>query len=347
MIDFLHAGAFFTLPPNRVFLGRGILHTSKSPRPGSFYFPDFFLINPSPWLHYEIVEEITLKEFTERLAKTSLSCPFKKPKWQPPEKMKFKNAYGSLLSHFRDHSLEKGVPYTFTTTTCSMTIAQLRICILSLLQVVEKNPLYGYGFWDSKHGLLGATPEILFQSPSNSSHIETVACAGTKGKRFIEEKLFNSKELREHQLVIDGITQSIESLGGIAKVTKTQFLQLPQLTHLFTPIEGSFMSKVPFEKLVKALHPTPALGTYPRENGSKWLEELNQHEPRYHYGAPIAFLDRDGNAISAVAIRNIQWRENWMGIAAGCGVTSESDFEAEWDELQLKIASVKELLALT
>jgi menaquinone-specific isochorismate synthase len=113
-----------------------------------------------------------------------------------------------------------------------------------------------------------------------------------------------------------------------------------------TPLSAKFTKDISFDAIVKALHPTPALGALPRIPGQQWLQEQDVNLPRYRYGAPVAIQEANKKTTCAVAIRNVQWDNNWMGLGAGCGVVLGSQFENEWNELQLKIASIKKTLNL-
>lgn len=113
------------------------------------------------------------------------------------------------------------------------------------------------------------------------------------------------------------------------------------MKHLMTPI--TLFGAVGFQQLTEALHPTPALGAYPKGAGKSWLMHYQTILPRGRFGAPVGYWleDRGG---AHVAIRNLQWSENRMRIGAGCGVVLESEEDKEWNELNLKIESIKRIL---
>jgi isochorismate synthase EntC len=350
--QFLRSGALFSTSPGNVFLGWGECAWSGSPssnKPSSFYFPDFFLKNQSPWCSFEEGKEFSISELIEQLEdgnenSAASVTPFQ---WKPYLKESFRSSYNSIERKIQDGTLMKGVPYIFETAHSGMNPDRLRNSLVSMLKTLLHQPLYAYGFWGPTQGLLGATPEILFRSDSSNLHkIETMACAGTQ-RSEVQDALFlqNPKEQHEHKLVIQGIKDSIAALGGALQVHETKLLKLPLLTHLLTPLSAHFPQSLHFEDLVKALHPTPALGTLPREAGVEWLAELQKKLPRYRYGAPAAIRQAE-NVVCVVAIRNVQWYDAWIGIGAGCGVVSDSHFEREWEELQLKISSIKKVLNL-
>ena len=82
--------------------------------------------------------------------------------------------------------------------------------------------------------MLGASPEILFKySDSKNGKLETIACAGTTDKKDTQQFFRDAKESEEHQLVVDGIKQSLMSFGNV-KIGERQILELPKLSHLVT-----------------------------------------------------------------------------------------------------------------
>ena len=76
------------------------------------------------------------------------------------------------------------------------------------------------------------------------------------------------------------------------------------------------------------------------------MRDLPEASLRNKYGAPFAVQFPNGDFISVVAIRNIQWDRREIILGAGGGVVVESQLEKEWLELQGKRNSVKSLMGL-
>jgi menaquinone-specific isochorismate synthase len=219
-----------------------------------------------------------------------------------------------------------------------------------LLENTHKVPVNVYGLWDEREGILGATPEILFQRLSNDlSRLKTFALAGTRFHQSSTPLLEDSKELQEHRWVVEGISHSLEKFGQLT-CEKTRELILPQLSHLFTPIEvvlnAHWHDQSPvelFNELVRSLHPTPALGAFPREAGMQWLRSYRTLQDRMRSGAPFGILGQDGSQLCLVSIRNIQWKNSQIFVGAGCGVIAESQLDRESAELLAKIRSIQRI----
>lgn len=343
--EFLLSGAVMSLSQDRLLIAWGVPSADLNHQFPSFYCTDFFLKTAHPWIQYPHCMEATLDEFKECLGSIQLAAT---PDWTIHRPEQYKMAFDQLSKDLKAGRLDKGVPYLFAKTSSMMTPERLKSSLQKCATSLEKKTGYLYGQWDRENGILGITPEILF---SHSMHapksIRTMAVAGTCHPSEDQEAFFhNEKQRYEHQLVVQGISESLASLGKV-HVGDIQLLQLPRLIHLMTPIELELSGSFDFGALVKQLHPTPALGAFPKDEGQKWLASFEAHTPRRYYGAPLGFNHPAGGISRCfVAIRNVQWDCAGMRIGAGGGVVKQSTFENEWQEIQIKIQAIRDQLHL-
>lgn len=349
--EFLSSGAIIGLDAEHVLIGWGPRQWSSSSKENevcSFYFPDFFLENPNPWCAHENQAVISKAELQSTL-QTNFTSPKLSMQWVPPQKPLFDEIFCDLKKQLEDGVLKKAVPFVYESMHNAISSEQLRSSLISALNYAQCSPVHLYGFWDQYSGMLGATPEILFSTCSGDPEsLETVACAGTRKIDGFSRAGFVSdlKESYEHQLVIDGIKESLVDIGKVT-IGELEVLELPTLVHLLTPIKVKTGKDVIFEEVVKALHPTPALGTYPREEGLLWLKNYEKKVQRRCFGAPAGFIFNGGERQACyVAIRNVQWENGKTYLCAGCGVVKESQQDREWEEILLKIKAIKNVLAL-
>jgi menaquinone-specific isochorismate synthase len=348
--SFFDQGAIMSLSADRVLVAWGEARrcTSYELRSScpSFYATDYFLGRPDPWIQYSHSLVASLDELDEWLHQNDFvtNCS-----WTFHQAGQFKGACQELMSLLKQGILKKAVPYLFAQSSDSMTKKRLCQSIKKSLSVLRKHKGYLYGHWDQSGGILGISPELLFSyDEKNSKMVETMAVAGTCDSSEEDEALFlrNEKERHEHQLVVEGITNALSPFG-VVNHGSTGLLKLPKLTHLFTPIHLNLHDSFEFDRLVEALHPTPALGAFPIPEGKKWLEQYAKHTPRGSFGAPIGYRDpHSGMSNCFVAIRNVQWNDEGMRIGAGCGVVKQSVFENEWKEVQMKIRATRDQLCL-
>jgi menaquinone-specific isochorismate synthase len=346
LIEWLKSGTLFSLDNNEVLIGFG--KRTWMPHPHSFhpsfYFPDYFLESETPWFEHEYHCKLEISKLLEFLANfpTDTIRHF----WRNPYQTLFNRTFADLQKKFSEKILVKAVPFVSELTDEGMNQNQLIHSLKTVLNYALSHSVYLYGFWSSEEGILGATPEILFQVHEHNK-LETMACAGTNQQDVaIASFLLNSKERSEHELVIQGIKESLSPYGKVT-VEQLHLLSLSSLVHLVTPIHVEMHASLSFQEAVKALHPTPAVGAFPRKPGKLWLKEYQQHIQRKRFAAPVGYFNPSQNQSRClVAIRNVQWDQHHMNISAGCGIVVESQCDEEWSEINLKLNAIKKMLAL-
>lgn len=350
LLQWLDNGVLFSSKPEELLIGWGNVSSHSSPIDSQsiwYYFPDFFLKTKDPWLCYEKGVSITPSELAFLLEKLPLEAA-DTLKWLPPSKEIFNQGFHELQHLFRTGSMKKGVPYVFSKSPSRLTLAHRKQILLSIMHYIQKARVFAYGFWEDSQGILGATPELLFDVGSKRAHrLDTMALAGTAKSNQASDKMLNDKKLlHEHQVVVDDIIARLASFGQLT-IGELQLLPLPHLTHLYTPISVELTREAHFPDFVKALHPTPALGGFPRDPSAKWLTEYDRLLQRGRFGAPAGFWDKSTDRqLCYVAIRNIMWDAKELSIGAGCGVVTESTLEDEWEEILLKTEAITKGLSL-
>ena len=342
-LSFFDSGTLLSLDEESLLIGWGkrswISDASKSTE-AVFYFPDFFLEDKAPWFKHEYWKIISITDFF--MAHSFIEEIKEKADWTCDSKAIFFENFTDLSKMFKEKSLDKAVPYSFWKTSTLMNKARLKTSITAALQSCLNFKGHLYGFWTKEEGILGVSPELLFQGGA-ANKISTVACAGTHKDK---NQLMNRKFSEEHQIVVQGIEESLKEFGQVQKM-KTTIKELAIFSHLLTPIEVCLDKPLEFDQIINALHPTPALGAYPRERGKMWLKKYQKQVNRYRFGAPVGcVVPQEKKAVCYVAIRNVQWDAKGMFIGAGCGVTAKSQVEDEWQEIQLKFQSIREMLKL-
>jgi isochorismate synthase EntC len=348
LFDFLSSGIIMQVTPKTFLMGWGdpepIIQEGNSKNP-CFYISDFFLTQAQPWIHYTQWQAISQQTLLQ-LLDNDISPIMNTCHWTTDSDSHFKQAFEELIYLFKIGVLKKAVPYLFSYARESMTHQRLQRCLKQAIVHLKQNKGYLYGYWNADFGIVGVTPELLFShSNQQPKKIYTMALAGTCAASDCSTILIqNQKEQEEHQWVVQGICESLCTLGTL-HVGNPQILKLPHLNHLMTLIEVELKQPFHFDTCVQHLHPTPALGAFPRDPGRQWLEKYQQHTPRYYYGAPLGF-SYAGLAMCLVAIRNVQWNASKMFIGTGCGVVAQSVFEKERQEIQLKMTAIRTLLGI-
>lgn len=175
---------------------------------------------------------------------------------------------------------------------------------------------------------MGASPEKLLQVEDNE--LSTVALAGTKSTS--ENRKWTKKEQDEHNFVVDYIAQSLEDISP--KQSETYTVRLKEIEHLKTDFTAQISIDTDIEKIIKKLHPTPAVCGLPKQETQAWILEKENHQRKFYTG--FIGIQTAHNTRLFVNLRCAQVFSNATILYLGGGLTAESDLEAEWQETELK-----------
>lgn len=323
--EWLRQGAVYGFK-EKLHLYWGDAAQSKTPLSyPAIYSNDFFLNNSAPWSHFAQTITTGSQPF-EQAAPEALV-------WEAPDHAQFAAHFKESMRLFADGTLKKIVLATESRARKTQSPETL---LRSAIGAIPPNT-HLYGKWNSTSGFIGFTPEVLFEIEDRE--LKTMALAGTSSVADAIAVLHSKKNQEEHQWVIADIGEVLSPFGKV-HVGSTEILELASLSHLMTPISVDLKSTINIHELISALHPTPALGTSPRSQISRLEEWRHGYDS---FGAPFAVVSEANRAIGLVGIRQLAWDEEYYYIRCGCGVVKDSRLEEEWQELLLKIRSVKKL----
>ncbi|KAB8038741.1 hypothetical protein GCL60_07710 [Silvanigrella paludirubra] len=315
--------------------------------PPYFYLNNFYLSKAKPYCKGEVFFEMTYSEFSDFLQFENDEKP--NIKWENVNKEYYLSKFLELKEEIKNNILKKAVPYSFINGNVKINKLNKLYLLKKLLENKDQKHSYIYGFWNKNTGFIGSSPELLFTQ--NVKNIHTIALAGTIPNNSSTNKnefLLDPKMQKEHYYVIEGIKQSLNKFGKI-KMGETNLLELPKLIHLKTDIniEIENQNLFQFHQFIDVIHPTPAIGSLPKNSQSNWLSEsVVEHSNRGYYAAPFGVVLNDQKSICICTIRGIQWNEENIKICAGGGVIFESEFDLEWEEILSKINAIKHNLGI-
>lgn len=204
------------------------------------------------------------------------------------------------------------------------------------------------------HAFLGATPELLVSKSGRA--VATMALAGSVARgdapaaddALATQLLASVKDCQEHEYVVAAIrTQLAEATDTLDVPAAPAILRLRNIQHLHTPIRGQL--RRPDDsilRLVRRLHPTPAMGGVPRERALAFLRDAEPF-PRGWYAAPIGWFDGALDGVFAVGIRSAVTQHARAWLYAGAGIVAQSAAEREWAETALKFRPMLGALGAT
>lgn len=200
------------------------------------------------------------------------------------------------------------------------------------------------------HAFLGATPELLASVNAQQATSMALAASAPRGQNRSEdivlanELLADPKEVFEHKVVSERLTERLSTFGTV-ETGEMGVLKLSNIQHLYTPIRAKLETPQGVLPIIKALHPTPALGGEPRDLAGTLIGSLEK-QPRGWYGAPIGFIDRDLGGAFAVAIRSAVIQQERAWLFSGAGIVPDSIPDKEWRETALKFRPMLRALGI-
>jgi menaquinone-specific isochorismate synthase len=160
-----------------------------------------------------------------------------------------------------------------------------------------------------------------------------------------EDLLHSAKDLSEHSYVSKGVREALEPLCEELEIEDhVSEMKLARGRHLRSKVRGTLREGVTDAGLLDAMHPTPAVGGYPR---SEALEEIRVLEPfdRGWYAGPVGWIGADASEF-AVGLRSGLVRGQTLALFSGAGIVAGSVPDEEWAEIEQKIGDFTGMFGL-
>ena len=195
------------------------------------------------------------------------------------------------------------------------------------------------------------TPEQLLKVENQV--LSTKAVAGTIKRSQNEQEdeenlqafLNDKKNLNEHQIVVESILNDIQPYVEDVYYNETpNILKNDHLYHLFTKIQGN-LKEQSYIGLIDRMHPTPALGGYPKDEALEFIEQ-KEFGTRGLYGSPVGYIDVYDDCEFIVAIRSMLIKGDQATLFAGCGIVKDSDPDSEIAETAVKFSPMMNALGV-
>jgi menaquinone-specific isochorismate synthase len=201
---------------------------------------------------------------------------------------------------------------------------------------------------------VAATPERLFRLAGRD--LQTEAVAGTRPRaaddaaddRLLGELMASEKDAREHAFVRDAIAERLAPLATDVRVDAAAgAMTLARGRHIRTGIEATLAPATTALDVLRALHPTPAVGGTPREAARDAIGRLEPFDRGLYAGA-VGWIGKDADGAEAaefaVGIRSALVRGRTVSLYSGAGIVAGSDPAAEWAEIEHKIGDFVRVL---
>ena len=197
----------------------------------------------------------------------------------------------------------------------------------------------------------GASPELLVRRSGGHAYAQPMAGSVARGAneaeddRLARQLVASVKDNAEHRLASEFVVEALRKFSRTVEAREPEVVRFTNIQHLATTITADLTPPAAEAlDLAAALHPTPAVGGWPRPAAEALIDELEGLERGWYAGA-VGWTDGQGDGEFAVALRcGLLW-EDGARLYAGVGVMPDSDPARELEETELKFKAL--LMALT
>ncbi|MER3437841.1 MAG: hypothetical protein C4346_09775 [Chloroflexota bacterium] len=202
--------------------------------------------------------------------------------------------------------------------------------------------VFAFGIGDQC--FLGATPELLVRLSQRTVTAHCLAGSIARGAsedeaaELAQRLLASAKDRVEHEIVVQSTEAALRAVcDEVVRAPDAPYVvRSGSVQHLLTPVTGRVRNGKGLLELLDVLHPTPAVGGFPREVALAAIREREGLD-RGWYAGPVGWMDFAGDGMFAVAIRSALLTGAEACLYAGCGIVAGSEPEAEYQETCLKL----------
>ena len=197
----------------------------------------------------------------------------------------------------------------------------------------------------------GASPELLIRRAGSHAHSQPMAGSVARGgseaedERLAEQLRSSAKDTAEHDVTSRFVVEALRPFTRSVAARPPEVVRFTNIQHLATSVDAELSAPAADAlELAAALHPTPAVGGWPRDAADRIIDDLESMERGWYAGA-VGWTDGNGDGEFAVSLRcGLLW-EDGARLYAGVGVMPDSDPARELEETDLKFRAL--LSALT
>lgn len=206
-------------------------------------------------------------------------------------------------------------------------------CYVSLIEIP------GHDTW------LIATPELLYKAKGHEG--KTTALAGTMPWADIANGLhWSEKNKQEQQVVVSYIENRLADNRIKFQKESLHYTRAGEIVHLQTDFIIHNSDCVSDVRVIKALHPTPAVAGIPLQIARETIKEAEGENFRQYYAGFCGFLRHPGydtECYVSLRLAHIT-SDNTATLYAGGGIMPQSVIADEWKETSLKLNTITSLL---
>lgn len=266
------------------------------------------------------------------------------------DRQKYQNSVSTMIEAIRENRLQKAI-----IARCLKLSGELDLLGTYVLGAKANNSARSYCLNIGDVGAVGFSPETLMEV-NQDGFVVTNPLAGTRPRgisieediKFNNELFTDAKEVKEHSLSVWSAQDEIASICLPETVRVLNFMEVKQyrcVQHLSSKVGGQLKVGNTLWDALKVLFPGITVSGINKEKALLWIDRLEE-EPRGIYAGGIGWVNSQGEADIAIAIRSAYQYGDCIHLNAGAGIVAESVPEYEYLESVNKMNTMLNNLVL-
>jgi para-aminobenzoate synthetase component 1 len=204
-----------------------------------------------------------------------------------------------------------------------------------------------------EHEIISMSPELFLQR--QGVRLETRPIKGTRPRRrddaLADEQLRmqlleSAKDRAELAMIVDLLRNDLGRVCAAVQVSQWRVMEcLPGVWHTHGRILGNLANgaAIDWAGIVTAMCPGGSITGVPKIRAMEIIQELETRR-RGIYCGHIGWIHPSGDGTLNIAIRTIHLTGGVASFRSGAGITAESDPDAEYAEILVKAAALRQVL---
>lgn len=219
------------------------------------------------------------------------------------------------------------------------------------LRSINPSP-YLFYFDYGKYSIFGSSPEAEIRIKDNKAYIHPIAgtfkrTGNDDQDRELAEKLSKDpKENAEHVMLVDLARNDLSrNADNVIVETYREVQFFSHVIHLVSQVSGEITDDTNLIKVLGETFPAGTLSGAPKYKAMELIDKY-ENQNRGYYGGCIGYLGFDSSVNHAIMIRSFLSTGKKLFYQAGAGIVADSKEESELQEVNNKLAALKNAIEM-
>ena len=212
--------------------------------------------------------------------------------------------------------------------------------------VVEQGAAYNAYIEHDDFAVISSSPELFFERYDQTLITRPMKGTTNRGITYQDDLdnknwLFKDPKNRaENMMIADLLRNDMGRISQVGSVKVNKLCEVEQYSTVWqmtSTIESQLQLNVSLSQIFQALFPCGSITGAPKISTMSIIDEL-EPSPRGIYCGTIGICLPSGDSIFNVAIRTLQVKDNHAIYGVGGGITWDSDWKSEYEEIKQKSA---------